>query len=130
MPEIKGIIVPFIPIGGIEKKRKSKKIDELKSGNSIFDKLLLSEMQKVNLSPGAEALVDAEELTITQEDTIKINRAFELGKENESKKILAVIGENAFTLDVEKESLEAATKWQDGEKFIGGVDSIIFFDNE
>lgn len=130
MPSIKGINVPFIPIGGIEKKKKSKKTDDIKLGDSIFGNLLLEELKKIKLSPATEALVDAEELNLSESDVKSINRAFEIGRENDSKKILAVIGENAFTLDVENESLESAAKLKDGEKIISGIDSVVFFDEE
>jgi flagellar operon protein len=125
MPEVNGINIPFIPLGGVDTlKKTSTTIKE--EGSKSFDKVLDEEITRVKFSQHAKNRIETRKIDITGEDLAKLDDAVEKAKEKGAKESLILMRDMAFIVNIKSNTIVTAL---DGEQIkdnvFTNIDSVI-----
>lgn len=127
MPEINGIRVPFMPVGGANALQHSGKLSSPGS-NSIgkFDSILQEELQKVKFSGHALERLESRNIELNGMQLSKLNDAISTAKDKGSKEALVLMDEQAFIVSVQNNTvITVLDKNTMGNNFIGNIDSAV-----
>jgi flagellar operon protein len=102
MPEINGLSVPFLPVGGAKalKQRPFIEGSNVASGNSKFDDVFAKELGKVQFSGHAKARIESRDLVLSNGDLQKLEAAVEKAKAKGSNDSLILMDEKAFIVNI------------------------------
>jgi flagellar operon protein len=125
MPEVNGINLPFLPLGGVETlKKPTTPVREV--GEKSFDKVLKEELTRVKFSQHAKNRIETRKLEITGDDLSKLDDAVEKAKEKGAKESLIFLRDMAFIVNVKSRTIVTAL---DGDQIkdnvFTNIDSVI-----
>jgi flagellar operon protein len=107
MPEVNGINLPFIPVGGVDSlKKQSTPIKE--TPEKSFDKVLNEELTRLKFSQHAKNRIESRNLEISDEDLSKLDDAVEKAREKGSKDSLIFLRDMAFIVNVRNRTVVTA----------------------
>ncbi len=98
MPDINGVFLPFIPIGGVDglPSKPPVSIPEEKSFGKVFEK----EMQSIQFSKHAQSRLDSRNVTLNTEDMQKLQNAVQKAEDKGSNDSLVLLRDMAFIVNV------------------------------
>lgn len=127
MPEINGIRVPFMPVGGANALQNSGKLSSPGTkGIGKFDSIFQEELQKVKFSGHALERLESRNIELNGMQLGKLNDAINTAKEKGSKEALVLMDEQAFIVSVQNNTvITVLDKNTMGNNFIGNIDSAV-----
>ncbi len=127
MPEINGVRVPFMPVGGANALKHSGKLNSPGiSHTGKFDSILQDELQKVKFSGHALERLESRNIELNGMQLGKLNDAINTAKDKGSKEALVLMDEQAFIVSVQNNTvITVLDKNTMGNNFIGNIDSAV-----
>ncbi len=126
MPEINGIRVPFLPLGGAEgisKPQSQQKTGEL---GGKFDSMFSRELNSLKFSKHARARISSREIDVSVSDMKRLQTAFDSAKAKGAKDSLILLDNKAFIVNVANKTIVTAMdqKMMD-QKVVTNIDSAV-----
>jgi flagellar operon protein len=127
MPEINGVRVPFMPVGGANALKHSGKLNSPGLSNTgKFDSILQDELQKVKFSGHALERLESRNIELNGMQLGRLNDAINTAKDKGSKEALVLMDEQAFIVSVQNNTvITVLDKNTMGSNFIGNIDSAV-----
>jgi len=107
MPEVNGINIPFLPVGGVESLKKTQTPFK-EPGKKSFDDILNEEITRLKFSQHAKNRVEARNLEISSEDLTKLDEAVDKASEKGAKDSLIFLRDMAFIVNVKNRTVVTA----------------------
>jgi len=107
MPEVNGINIPFLPVGGVESLKKTQTPFK-EPGKKSFDDILNEEITRLKFSQHAKNRVEARNLDISSEDLTKLDEAVDKASEKGAKDSLIFLRDMAFIVNVKNRTVVTA----------------------
>jgi len=125
MPEINGVNLPFIPIGGTDTLKKIIKPIENKAISTKFDDLLSQELLK--FSGHAQNRMVSRDINLNDVDMLRLDEAVEKAKNKGSQESLVILDDNLFIVAVNNRTVVTMfDKNQMDTDVITNIDSAVF----
>lgn len=127
MPEINGVRVPFMPVGGANALQYSGKLNSPGITNTgKFDSILQDELQKVKFSGHALERLESRNIELNGMQLGKLNDAINTAKDKGSKEALVLMDEQAYIVSVQNNTvITVLDKNTMSSNFIGNIDSAV-----
>lgn len=125
MPEIGGVNLPFLPIGGINELRKGTNTTAgSKAGD--FDNIFEQELEKVKFSGHAETRMKSRNINISDVEMLRLDEALNKAEAKNARESLVFMDDKAFIVSVPNRTvITMFTKEQMNENVITNIDSAI-----
>jgi flagellar operon protein len=127
MPEINGIRVPFMPVGGAEALKNSGKLSSpgsSKTGN--FNSILQDELKRVKFSGHALERLESRNIELNGNQLVKLNDAINIARDKGSREALVLMDEQAFIVSIQNNTvITVLDKNTMSNNFIGNIDSAV-----
>ena len=129
MPEINGVMLPFMPVGGASALKtlpdKIKSSGNLSSSN--FNKIFENELSKIKFSGHANTRMESRNIELSGTDLQRMTTAVDKAREKGSNESLIMMDENAFIVNLNNNTVKTAFSNNDmHENVITNIDSAIF----
>lgn len=129
MPEIEGVRLPFIPIGGVEALKKSTARTQPGTNSSEFQKILENEVVSLKFSAHAKACIVSRDVGITPEELSKLEQAVESVESKGGRESLVILGEKSFLVSIPNRTVVTVFSNKSMEKnVVTNIDSVVFGD--
>jgi flagellar operon protein len=129
MPEINGVSVPFMPVGGANAlKNNSGRLANTgkDSGSNKFDLILQDELQKVKFSNHALERLEDRNIMLKGPELEKLNEAVSLAKSKGSKEALVLMDKQAYIVSVTNNTVITVIDQNTmNNNFISNIDSAV-----
>ncbi len=128
MPEIDGINVPFMPVGGAEAlKNRTGLPGSGTSKKGKFDEIFQEELLKLKFSAHAMNRLESRSIDLTDSQMTKLNEAVNKAKEKGSKEALVLMDEQVFIVSIQNNTVITVFDKQTMEdNVISNIDSAVF----
>ncbi|HEY9187070.1 MAG TPA: TIGR02530 family flagellar biosynthesis protein [Bacteroidota bacterium] len=125
MPEVNGINIPFLPVGGVESLKKTQTPFK-EPGKKSFDDILNEEITRLKFSQHAKNRVEARNLDISSEDLTKLDEAVDKASEKGAKDSLIFLRDMAFIVNVKNRTvITALDSEQIKDNVFTNIDSVL-----
>jgi flagellar operon protein len=125
MPEINGVNLPFIPIGGTDTLKKTIKPIENKATSTKFDDLLNQEL--IKFSGHAQNRMVSRDINLNDVDMLRLDEAVEKAKNKGSQESLVMLDDKLFIIAVNNKTVVTMfDKNQMDADVITNIDSAVF----
>lgn len=125
MPEVNGINIPFLPVGGVESLKKTQAPFK-EPGSKSFDDILNEEITRLKFSQHAKNRVEARNLEISPEDLSKLDEAVDKANEKGAKDSLIFLRDMAFIVNVKNRTvITALDSEQIKDNVFTNIDSVL-----
>ncbi len=127
MPEINGISIPFMPIGGAaELKRPSNATQDVQATGAKFGDIFSEELSKVKFSQHAQTRLSSREITLTDEDFSRLSDGVGRASEKGANESLILVDDKAFIVSVPNRTVITVVDKQSMESnVITNIDSAV-----
>ncbi|MCL5035331.1 MAG: flagellar protein [Bacteroidetes bacterium] len=105
-PEVEGIKVPFVPIGGVDGLKSTPQINE-PQGKS-FDEVLRGELDRVKFSHHAQTRLESRNITLSDSDLKQLADAVDRAGQKGSQDSLVLMKNVAFIVNVKNRTVVTA----------------------
>jgi flagellar operon protein len=127
LPEIDGVNLPFLPIGGVDVLQKQSQNVATTSNKSSFSELLEQEINNVKFSAHAKTRLASRDLSISVEDMEKLETAVDKAQQKGSTDSLVIMNEKAFIVNVPNRTVVTVVNPQNmNDNIITNIDSAVF----
>lgn len=105
MPDttINGVVVPFIPIGGVD-GLKNKQSGGL-PGDSSFEQIFQDELQRLKFSKHAKERLESRQIELSNADVSKLEAAVEKAELKGAQESLILLRDMAFIVNVKNRTI-------------------------
>ena len=125
MPEINGINLPFIPIGGTDALNKTTKSIEQKQHSTKFDDILNQEL--IKFSGHAQNRMISRDINLNSVDMLRLDEAIEKAKNKGARESLVMLDDKMFIVAVDNKTvITMFDKKQMDADVITNIDSVVF----
>ncbi len=127
MPEINGIQVPFIPIGGNRELKHSPA--KVISGNNLIDfkQIFNEELKKVKFSGHAQTRMISREIDLDNTQIVRLEQAIEKAEAKNCRDSLIMLDDTALIVNIPNRTvITMFDKEQLTENIITNIDSALF----
>jgi flagellar operon protein len=101
MPEIEGVMVPFMPIGGLQELKKKSGISAIADENKTsFNEIFKEELNKLKFSAHAQSRMTSREINLTGDDLQRLSHAVDKAQQKGSSETLVMLDEKAFIINI------------------------------
>ena len=127
MPEINGVTVPFLPVGGINTKTSPiTKPDISKTGRS-FDDIFSDELNSLKFSAHAQSRLNSRDITLSTNDVTRLTNAVNRAQEKGANESLILLDEKAFVVSIPNKTVITVVKAQQMQNnVVTDIDSAVF----
>ncbi len=123
-PEIEGIKVPFVPIGGVDGLKSTPQINE-PQGKS-FDEVLRGELDRVKFSHHAQTRLESRNITLSDSDLKQLSDAVDRAGQKGSQDSLVFMKNVAFIVNVKNRTVVTAVDGENmNENVFTNIDSAV-----
>ncbi len=127
MPEIEGVRLPFIPIGGVETFKKTAVRTQSGTKSGEFWKILESEVVSLKFSAHAKARIVSRDVGITPDELSKLEQAVENAESKGGRDSLIILGEKSFLVSIPNRTVVTVFSNESMEKnVVTNIDSVVF----
>ncbi|MGA2296465.1 MAG: TIGR02530 family flagellar biosynthesis protein [FCB group bacterium] len=127
MPEIDGIMLPFIPAGGIQELNKAPSQNQPGKVGTQFEDIFTEELKKLKFSAHAQTRLSSREISLSDEDMNRLNSAVSKADEKGANESLVLLDDKAFIVSVpNKTVITVVNNNQMDERIITNIDSAVF----
>ena len=122
MYEINGIKVPFLPINNYEGEQVRNK-----SSAESFESIFQQELEKLKFSHHALKRLEERNISLSDNDLLKINTAVEKAEQKGAKDSLVMMNSTAFIVNIPNKTIITALPVESGnENVFTNIDSVVF----
>jgi flagellar operon protein len=127
MPEINGISIPFLPIGGTNELNRSRNSStESLSSGAKFGDILSDELNKVKFSQHAQTRISSRDISISDNDFSRLSTGIGRAQEKGSNESLIMVDDKAFIVSVPNRTVITVVDKQSMESnVITNIDSAV-----
>lgn len=101
MPEVEGVILPFLPAGGIKELNRHPAQQGSAPSNSVtFGDIFREELNKLKFSGHAKSRMESREINLTAVDMQRLENAVKRVGEKGGSDSLVILDEKAFIVNV------------------------------
>ena len=127
MPEINGISIPFLPIGGAnELKRSNNSTTEVQATGAKFGDIFSEELSKIKFSQHAQTRLSSREISLTDEDFSRLSSGLGRAEEKGANESLILVDDKAFIVSVPNRTVITVVDKQSMESsVITNIDSAV-----
>lgn len=127
MPEINGLSLPFLPIGGLEElKRDSSSIlsnDSTVSFNDVFS----DELNKLKFSAHAQSRLTSRDIELSNNDISRLESAVNKAESKGANESLVLLDNKAFIVSIANKTVITVVNNNDlNDNIITNIDSAVF----
>jgi flagellar operon protein len=109
MPDINGVSLPFMPVGGVEQLRKQTTPVPAGSKPEVsFKDIFEQEVSSLKFSAHAQSRISSREISMTQDDMKKLESAVEQAEQKGAKESLIMLDDKAFIVSVRNKTVITA----------------------
>lgn len=125
MPEIGGVNLPFLPIGGMNELQKGNNATA-NTKASDFDNIFEKELEKVKFSGHAETRMKSRNINMSDVEMLRLDEALNKAEAKNARESLVFMDDKAFIVSVPNRTvITMFTKEQMNENVITNIDSAI-----
>ncbi len=125
MPEINGVNLPFLPVGGVESLKKTTAPFK-EAGKKSFEDVLNEEITRIKFSQHAKNRVESRNLELSSEDIQKLDDAVDKANEKGAKDSMIFLRDMAFIVNVKNRTvITALDSEQIKENVFTNIDSVL-----
>ncbi|TAL67289.1 MAG: flagellar protein [Bacteroidetes bacterium] len=127
MPEINGVMLPFLPAGGISELKKQTLQPTQNRMNTSFEEIFRQELDKLKFSSHAQSRLTSREIDLGEEDLTRLSSAVAKADEKGSTESLVMLNEKGFIVSVPNKTVITVVDSNDLEdRVITNIDSVVF----
>lgn len=127
VPEIEGVSLPFLPIGGVEELRKPVSHQGIKQTDDRFGRIFDEELRKLKFSAHARSRLISREMDISLEELSRLENAVDRIEEKGGNGALVLLDNRAFIVNVPSRTvITAVDNTQLKENVFTNIDSAVF----
>lgn len=126
MTEVNGVMLPFLPAGGVgELKRQGNKFP---TGNgSEFDKVLAGELSNIKFSSHAKARINSRDIDLSEADLLRLEDAVDKASSKGANESLIMMDSKAFIVSIKNRTvITLLSRNQLEENVVTNIDSAVF----
>jgi len=125
MPEINGVNLPFLPVGGVDSLKKTQ-TPFREPGTKSFEDVLNEEITRIKFSQHAKNRVEARNLELSSEDLSKLDEAVDKANEKGAKDSMIFLRDMAFIVNVKNRTvITALDSEQIKDNVFTNIDSVL-----
>lgn len=127
MPEINGVNLPFLPVGGFEELKRHPLPVEQGKPKVAFGDVLNQELSKLKFSAHAQSRLTSRDIQLSQEDMMRLETAVARAESKGARESLVMLDSTAFIVSVRNKTvITAANGEQLKENIFTNIDSAVF----
>ena len=127
MPEINGVNLPFLPVGGFEELKRQPVPMEQTQPKVAFGDVLNQELSRLKFSAHAQSRLTSREIHLSQEDMMRLETAVARAESKGANSSLVLLRDTAFIVSVRNKTvITAANGDQLKENIFTNIDSAVF----
>ncbi|MBM2815134.1 MAG: Flagellar operon protein [Ignavibacteria bacterium] len=127
MPEINGVMLPFLPAGGVGELNRQTFPAERKVSNSTFKDVFSNELNKLKFSGHAQSRMKSRDIELTEQDMTRLTNAVGRAEEKGAGEALILLEDKSFIVNIpNKTVITAALQSQLESSVITNIDSAVF----
>lgn len=127
LPEINGVMLPFLPAGGISELKKQTLQPTQNRMNTSFEEIFRQELDKLKFSSHAQSRLTSREIDLGEEDLTRLSSAVAKADEKGSTESLVMLNEKGFIVSVPNKTVITVVDSNDLEdRVITNIDSVVF----
>ncbi|MBI5325713.1 MAG: flagellar protein [Ignavibacteriae bacterium] len=127
LPEINGVMLPFLPAGGINELKKQTLQPTQNRMNTSFEEIFRKELDNLKFSSHAQSRMTSREIDLGEEDLNRLTSAVAKADEKGSTESLVMLNEKAFIVSVPNKTVITVVDSNDMEnRVITNIVSVVF----
>ena len=127
MPEINGVMLPFLPAGGINELKKQTLQPTQNRMNTSFGEIFRQELDKLKFSSHAQSRMTSREIDLGEEDLNRLTNAVTKADEKGSTESLVMLNDKVFIVSIPNKTVITVVDSNDLEdRVITNIDSVVF----
>jgi flagellar operon protein len=100
MTEINGVMVPFVPIGGVDELKKTGKTFLEESQNAAFKDVFQEELDKLKFSAHAKSRLTSREIQLNDAEMTRLESAVKKAEAKGAGDSLILLDDKAFIVNI------------------------------
>lgn len=126
MPEVEGVSLPFLPIGGLKELRKPS-LPVIGTENKVsFKDIFGQELDKLKFSAHAQSRMISREIDLSNSDIARLEDAVQKAESKGANESLVMLDDKAFIISIaNKTVITVVNKEQMSDNVITNIDSAI-----
>jgi len=127
LPEINGVMLPFLPAGGVNELKKQTLQPPQNRMSTSFDEIFRQELDKLKFSSHAQSRLMSRDIDLGEEDLNRLENAVTRANEKGSTESVVMMDEKAFIVSIpNKTVITVVDKNEMDERVITNIDSVVF----
>jgi flagellar operon protein len=127
MPEINGINVPFVPIGGTQDLKQSPSRISNRNNPIDFNSIFTQELNKLKFSNHAQTRMISREISLDKDELNRLESAITKVDSKNGRESLVMLDDKAFIVNVPNRTVVTLfTKEQLQDDVVTNIDSAVF----
>lgn len=126
MTEVNGVMLPFVPIGGIDElKRQTNKLSP--TPKSSFEEVLANEISNVKFSGHAQSRIVSRDIDVSAADLVRLEDAVDKAAQKGANDSLIMLDDKAFIVSIKNRTVVTLLgRGQMEDNVITKIDSAVF----
>lgn len=127
MQELGGISLPFLPAGGTEALKQTKKpFGEIAAPKTSFDEVFAEELSKIKFSGHAQSRMISRELDLNENEMLRLENAVEKAEMKGANESLIMLEDKAFIVSIKNKTvITALDRSQMQDNVVTNIDSAV-----
>jgi len=127
MPEVNGISLPFMPIGGLRELNKKTLLDDGTLSNTDFKKVFEDEINKLKFSSHAQARMSSRDISLDNQEIERLYNAVSKADEKNARESLILLNDKAFIVSIPNKTVITVVNNDNlDNSIITNIDSAVF----
>ncbi len=128
MPDINGVSLPFMPVGGVEQlRRQTTPVPSSGKPEVSFKDIFEKEVSSLKFSAHAQSRINSREISMTNDDMKKLESAVEQAEQKGAKESLIMLDDKAFIVSVRNKTVITAMQLSSlRDNVFTNIDSAVF----
>ncbi len=127
MPEVDGVNIPFLPLGGVKELRQQSVSSQQTIPKTSFESVFQDELSKLKFSAHAKARLTSREISLNDSEISRLESAVMKAKDKGANDSLVFLDEKAFIVNVPNRTVVTVINKNAMEsQVITNIDSAVF----
>ena len=127
MPEIDGIMLPFLPAGGVDELKKQTLHQMPNRLDTSFEDIFREELSKLKFSSHAQSRLSSRDINLNQQDITRLEDAVSKANEKGASESVVMLDKNAYIVSIPNKTVITVVDSNNMEdRVITNIDSVVF----
>lgn len=128
MPDINGVSLPFMPVGGVEQlRRQTTPVPPSAKPEVSFKDIFEKEVSPLKFSAHAQSRISSREISMSNDDMKKLESAVEQAEQKGAKESLIMLDDKAFIVSIRNKTVITAMQQSSlRDNVFTNIDSAVF----